>query len=81
MIETGYQPLAVSDHFGLVMKIKLCNSLAKILSPKCSFQFRLTSEVIKDKLFQERLEVAMVSWQRFKVLFDQNMNRYIKRMD
>ena len=61
-----YLPLAFSDHFGLVTEVSLADPLAKVLSPKCRFQFRLSAEVIKDSLFKERLSNAMVSWQRVR---------------
>ena len=66
VIEAEYQPLAFSDHFALIVKLKLDNPIAKILSPRSRFQFRLTPEVIRDKLFKERLGVAMISWQRVR---------------
>ena len=66
VVEAEYQPLAFSDHFALIVKLKLDNPIAKILSPRSRFQFRLTPEVIRDKLFKERLGVAMISWQRVR---------------
>ena len=62
----SYLPLAFSDHFGLITKVSMGDPLAKVLSPKCRFQFRLSAEVIKDSLFKERLELAMVSWKRVR---------------
>ena len=70
--DVWYQPLAFSDHFGLVIKIILPNQLTKILSPKCRFQFKLTAEVIKDKVFKERLGLAMVSWDRVREFDNRN---------
>ena len=64
--EALYQPLAFSDHFGLVIKIIMPSPTNKILSPKCRFQFKLTSEVIKDSIFKEKLGMAMISWQRVR---------------
>ena len=64
--QASYLPLAFSDHFGLITKISLADPLAKVLSPKCRYQFRLSAEVIKDSLFKERLDMDMVSWQRVR---------------
>ena len=64
--DAWYQPLAFSDHFGLIIKITLPCQLAKILSPKCRYQFKLSAEVIKDEVFKQRLGLAMVSWQRVR---------------
>ena len=66
VIEAGYHPLAFSDHFALIVKLRLENPISKILSPRSRYQFRLTPEVIRDKVFKENLEVAMISWQRVK---------------
>ena len=63
MAQAWYLPVAFSDHFGLITKMSLTDPLAKILSPKCRSQFRLSAEVIKDRLFKERLDLAMDSWQ------------------
>ena len=64
--EAKYLPLAFSDHFALVTKVVLADPLAKILSPKSQFSFRLSAEVIKDPLFKQRLVGAMMSWQRVR---------------
>ena len=64
--EAKYLPLAFSDHFGLVTRFSLPDPLAKVLSPKTRFSFKLTSEVIKDSLFKERLSKAMLSWERVR---------------
>ena len=64
--EAKYLPLAFSDHFGLVTKVVLADPLAKILSPKSKFSFRLSAEVIKDPLFKQRLGGAIMAWQRVR---------------
>ena len=61
-----YLPLAFSDHFGLITRMSLTNTLARVISPKCRYQFRLSAEVIRDSLFKERLKLAMVSRQRVR---------------
>ena len=66
VIAAEYQPLAFSDHFGLITRVSLADPLSKVLSPKSRSAFRLTAEVIKDTLFKERLGAAMISWQRVR---------------
>ena len=61
-----YLPMAFRDHFGHISRMSLTNPLARVISPKYRFQFRLSAEVIRDSLFKERLEQAMVSWQRVR---------------
>ena len=40
--------------------------MARILSPKYRPSFRLRPEVIKDAIFKQRLEEAMITWERVK---------------
>ena len=59
-----YIPLAFSDHFALLLKLSLPDSLDRVTSPKCRYQFRLSAEVIRDQLFKESLAQSMISWKR-----------------
>ena len=64
--EVKYIPLAFSDHLGLIVRICLPDAMARILSPRSRPSFRLRPEVIKDNTFKQRLEEAMVTWERVK---------------
>ena len=64
--EAKYLPLVFSDHFAHEVQLMLPDSLAKILSPRSRPSFRLKSEVLKDEIFQARLQESMLSWQRVR---------------
>ena len=64
--EIKYLPIAFSDHFGLIVRIILPGPLDRILCPKNRPSFRLKPEVIRDDIFKERLEEAMLSWERVR---------------
>ena len=66
VIAAKYLPSAFSDHMAQIIKISLPDPMARIISPKSRSSFRLKSEVITDKIFQERLGAAMLSWERIK---------------
>ena len=66
VIEAKYLPIAFSDHFALVIKIAVPENLSRAISPKARPSFKLTPEVIKDSVFQERLGRAMQSYNRVK---------------
>ena len=64
--EVKYIPVAFSDHFGLVVKLCLPDSLSRMISPKSRPSFKLKPEVIRDSIFKERLKDSMVSWERIR---------------
>ena len=61
IVEAKYLPIAFSDHFSLVPK-----TLSRAVCPKSRSTFKLTPEVIRDPLFQERLEEVMLSYNRVR---------------
>ena len=64
--EVRYIPLAFSDHLGLIVRFCLPDPISRILGPKSRPSFRLKPEIIKDNIFQERLEEAMATWERVR---------------
>ena len=66
VVEAKYLPIAFSDHLSLLIKVAVPDTLSRAINPKCRPSFRLTPEVVKDKLFKERLGKAMESYRRVK---------------
>ena len=66
IVEAKYLPAAFSDHFGLIIKTSVPEALSRVISPKYRPSFRLTPEVIKDPLFNQRLEELMASYSRVR---------------
>ena len=64
--EAKYLPLAFSDHLGHLVRMVLPDILSRAFCPKSRPSFRLTSEVIKDRVFQNWLEESMISWQSLR---------------
>ena len=60
--EALYLPVAFSDHFAHMLTFSVPEDLSTILCPKSRPTFRLQAEVIKDKVFNERLKKAMQMW-------------------
>ena len=68
VIEARYEPIAFSDHMAYIVTLSLPDSMARILSPRSRPLFKIKPEVIRDKIFQERLEASMMDWQEVKDL-------------
>ena len=51
-----------------IVKVKIPDSIAKILSPKNRPLFKTQPEVVLDNIFQERLRVIMAHWLEVKAL-------------
>ena len=62
VLEVRYVGLAFSDHHGLIVKIKLPESQSKLLCPKSKPQFKAKPEVVRDKIFNERLKLKFSAW-------------------
>ena len=56
MLDTEYVGIAFSDHLAHVVTIALPKNMEKSISPKTR------PEVVHDKVFQDRLKVAMEHW-------------------
>ena len=66
IVQAIYVPVAFSDHFAHVVEFMVPDNLSSILSPKCRPSFKIRAEVIRDKIFKDRLEVAMQMWMRVR---------------
>ena len=62
VLEVKYVGLAFSDHHGLIVKIKLPESQSKLLCPRSRPQFKAKPEVVKDKVFNDRLKDKFADW-------------------
>ena len=62
VIEARYEPIAFSDHMADIVTLSLPDSMARILSPRSRPLFKIKTEVIRDKIFQERLKASMMDW-------------------
>ena len=62
VLEVKYVGLAFSDHQGLIVKIKLPETKSKLLCPRSRPQFKAKPEVVKDKVFNNRLKDKFADW-------------------
>ena len=62
VMEAKYVSIAFSDHLAHVVTF-LIPEMEKFVSPKTRPFYKTSPEVVLDKVFQDRLKVAMVSWQ------------------
>ena len=62
IVEVKYVGLAFSDHHGLIVKIKLPDSQAKLICPKSKPQFKAKPEVVRDKIFNDNLKLKFSAW-------------------
>ena len=67
-MESKYKSIAFSDHMAYIVKIKIPDSISKILSPKNRPLFNTKAEVVLGNIFQERLRVSMAQWLEVKAL-------------
>ena len=51
-----------SDHHGLIVKIQLPDSQAKLICPKSKPQFKAKPEVVRDKIFNDNLKLKFSAW-------------------
>ena len=63
--DASYISVAFSDHFAYLVKISL-PSLRKIVPPQSRPPFKISPELVHDKVFKARLESDMVGWQQVK---------------
>ena len=61
-----YVPIAFSDHFSLVLHIRVPEQLSKLISPKSKPLFKSNPDVVTDSLFKARLEEAHKTWLEVK---------------
>ena len=62
VLDTEYVGIAFSDHLAHVVTIALPKNMEKSISPKTRPFFKTSPEVVHDKVFQDRLKVAMEHW-------------------
>ena len=65
-VQAQYLPLAFSDHFAHIVKVKMPDQLARLCSPRNRPQFKVREEVARDQEFQERVQVAMEEWDQVR---------------
>ena len=66
VLQARYVGIAFSDHFALIVKIKVPENLSKSVSQKSKPIFKSRPEVIKDSIFQTRLKESFTQWQAVK---------------
>ena len=77
LIEARYEPISFSDHLAYIVSFSLPSPMARILSPRARPLYKIKPDVIKDKLFQERLSGSMLDWQcRLLLLLPQHESCY-----
>ena len=63
VIEAKYEPVSFSDHLAYTVTFSIPGPLARILSPRSRPLFKIKPDIIRDKLFQDRLSDSMLDWQ------------------
>ena len=66
ILEAFYVGLAFSDHFALIVKIKLPENMSKKLSPKSKPLFKSSPQVVRDPIFQDALKKQIKIWREVK---------------
>ena len=62
VIEAKYVGVAFSDHFALILTLKVPELYSKLSSPRSKPFFKARPEVVTDKVFKERLKLEMAKW-------------------
>ena len=62
ILEAYYVGVAFSDHFSLIIKIKMPENMTKLISPKSKPLFKSKPEVIDDEIFRNRLKQSFQLW-------------------
>ena len=65
-LKAYYVPLAFSDHFAHVVEFLVPDNFYSILSPKYRPVFKVSAEVIKDKVFKARLTESVQMWEQVR---------------
>ena len=60
--------MAFSDHMSHIVKILLPSPLSTVISPKVRPVFKIRPEVVKDKVFQDRLASNFKEWEEVSKL-------------
>ena len=66
IIDAKYIGVAFSDHFSLIITIKVPDNFFRLSSPRCRPMFKAKPEVVMDKIFQSRLKEYFSSWIQIK---------------
>ena len=62
VLNAEYKPVAFSDHFALITKVKVPNQICKMVCPKSRPIYKITDEVARDSKFQASVKSAMDEW-------------------
>ena len=65
-VEAKYVGVAFSDHMSHIVKILLPSPLSTVISPKVRPVFKIRPEVVKDKVFQDRLASNFKEWEEVR---------------
>ena len=66
IIAADHFPVAFSDHFALVTRIKVPAQITKLLCPKARPMFKIKEEVARDQKFQDRVKISMSEWENVR---------------
>ena len=66
ILQAYYVGVAFSDHFTLIIKIQLPNTMSKLCSPKSRPLFKSKPTVIQDEKFKMQLKENMVLWNQVR---------------
>ena len=62
-VEAEYVPVAFSDHHAYIVTVQTPTQLQKMISPKSRPFFKVSPDIVSDKLFKARLANNMEIWQ------------------
>ena len=62
ILSAEYIPVAFSDHFGHIVKMKVPDPLSRLICPKSRPIFKVKEEVAFDREFQDRVKSSMEEW-------------------
>ena len=65
-VKAEYIPVALSDHLAHTVHIQIPEPMIRMCSPSTRPMFKVREEVVQDKLFQDRLHLAMYEWEQVR---------------
>ena len=66
VLRADYVPVALSDHLGLIIDIRVPANFSSLMSPSSRPLFKANPEVVRSKSFQQELKESMDFWREIK---------------
>ena len=68
ILEAQYVGVALSDHMGLIVKVKMPRFCSNVVSPRASPLFKARPEVVRDPVFKARLQEQYTVWEEARTV-------------